>query len=159
MSYICAQKNHAWCILTGWVIVRLPQQGIFNLFWVFFFLAVTHDWSSLHLLTKASRNNSLRPIPVLLRWVAVRVCIQVTYFGWILQILSAQERILRRDAWGQWRTLPTCGRTWKRPCPACGEPKSATGRLSKMVPTQRFGRSLSSALWQWTYNCLQSFFF
>ena len=44
------------------------------------------------------------------------------------QNVCLQERTLRQDVWGRWRTSLTCGRTWKKPCPVCGGHRSATGR-------------------------------
>lgn len=153
-SHMSAQKNCAWCRPTGWVIIRLPHLSAVDKYvFIFFWLAVTDNWSSLRPLTKTSRKNSLRQMPVSPHCVGVRVCkcaCRSKDFRWIIQILCLQERIPRRDAWGQWRTLLTCGRTWKRPCPVYGGPRSATGRLMQMVPTQRLGQSQHCDMWHIT---------
>ena len=42
-------------------------------------------------------------------------------------LCALQGKTPRRDACGQWRTLLTYGRTWRRPCPVCGGRRSVTG--------------------------------
>lgn len=80
-SHMSAQKNCTWCRPTGWVIIRLPHLSAVDKYvFIFLWLAVTDNWSSLRPLTKTSRKNSLRQMPVSPHCVAVRVCVQVQVF-------------------------------------------------------------------------------